>query len=212
MKKQLLTALLFAITLNGIAQSKPKPGAKPPTFTPKPGKVGATNKSAPIKNTPTPNKNEGKTIKFRDNKTYTIKGQEIAGYTDYSDNKPSKKNTFYYLRNGNNITITKLIMWIEQKTMDELRVYKFSALDLYTDGFGELGINEISEDQKEATFSLNVNAAEGKEIKYDVYSSWSAKPEARTFNYFTFESTDKAILEKVVADIKTVLPKVVEAE
>lgn len=194
--KKIITAALVLTTTLAVAQSTPKPQAPKGGLVKGPGKTKATQTQG-----------GGRTITFRDGKTYKITGEEIGGYTQQSDGKPSKRVTTYYLRNGNDITITVVKDWIEQKTMDELRVYKLKVQDLDPDRFGDISENEADENQIDKTYGLSLNANDGAAIKFDNYSLWEMKPEQRTSSYFTIEIKEKEMLEKIKTDISSLFPK-----
>ncbi len=203
MKQHLITISIMALSITCIAQKNNKPKVK--TQLPEITKT----LPKPIKSS-TITINNSKTIKFRDNKTYTIKGQTIGSYFEYEESKPRKQITFFYLLNGNKVTVTKLTDWVAQKTMDELKVYEFNTSDLNADNFGDITTNEPNESQKDTTYNLSMVAQEDKAINYDVYSIWEMKPEKRSFSYFTIECTKKEIIEKMIAEIKKTFPKKAE--
>ncbi len=192
--KKLLTAALLLSNLFIMAQGTPKPQA------PKGGLKPVRTKAAI-------SQAGGRTIKFKDGKTYKITGEEIGSYTQQTDGKPNKRITTYYIRSGNNVTVTVVKDWIEQKSMDELKVYKFSIKNLSTDGVGDIGEIEADEYQVDKTYTLNLTAQGGKTINFDTYTIWEFKPNQRTSSYFTIEIVNKEMLEKVKKDITALLPK-----
>lgn len=146
-------------------------------------------------------------ISFKDGATHTIKGSLVGVLKELSDGKESKTIKTYYHRQGDSITISFFKEWIAEKQMDELKVYHFHKSLIKADDFGEVSEQDSPTFVKGKFYGTILSAADGKEFEYEVYSIWESKPGKRSFSMFSIEDMAKEPLEKLVADIKTVLPK-----
>lgn len=146
-------------------------------------------------------------ITFKDGSTHAIKGSLVGVLKELNEGKESKTIKTYYHRQGDSITVSFFKEWIAEKQMDELKVYHFHKNLIKADDFGEVTEQDSPTFVKGKFFGTILSATEGKEFEYDVYSIWEGKPEKRSFSMFSIEDMAKEALEKLVADIKTVLPK-----
>jgi hypothetical protein len=150
-------------------------------------------------------------ITFRDGKTMELKGS-IAGeiIEKSSINENQHKYKYIYAIAAKNITIYSYKEWaVPASGFDELEEVSFDIALLKADE-GELEIteNEADENFKSKYYSLKLRSVDEKEFAVNIYSAWEAKPSSTTTkSSITIKSLQKESLEKMIAEIKTMLPK-----
>ena len=152
-----------------------------------------------------------KTITFNDNKKMEVAGTLLVTHKLLVDGIEKKQVRTYYYKNKDSMVVSFVTEFIATKKLDQLRVYTFSIGDIDGETFGEVTA-ENSANVKGQYWGLYFPAKNGYEYRYDTYSIKESTPIKTSFSIFTIESYDKAMLEKLAADIKKELPKVVSTE
>jgi hypothetical protein len=150
-------------------------------------------------------------ITFRDGKTMELKGElvgEIIEKSSINDNQHKYK--YIYAKTANIITIYSYNEWaVPASGFDELEEIVFDiALLKSDDGEIEITENEADENFTSKYYCVKLKSIDEKEFAVNIYSAWEAKPcGTKTKSSVTIKSLDKQSLEKMIADIKTMLPK-----
>ena len=152
-----------------------------------------------------------KTITFNDNKKVEVAGTLLDTHKLLVNGIEKKQVRTYYYKNKDSMVVSFVTEVIATKKLDELRIYTFSIGDIDGETFGEVTA-ENSANIKGQYWGLYFPAKNGYEYRYDTYSIAESTPTKTSFSIFTIESYDKAMLEKLAADLKKELPKVVSGE
>ena len=196
MKKIHLTFLIF-LTLNTTAQTKQIPKT-----------IGAATTAKQMAYSKMLRE---KTITFNDNKKVEVAGTLLDTHKLLVNGIEKKQVRTYYYKNKDSMVVSFVTEVIATKKLDELRIYTFSIGDIDGETFGEVTA-ENSANIKGQYWGLYFPAKNGYEYRYDTYSIAESTPTKTSFSIFTIESYDKAMLEKLAADLKKELPKVVSGE
>jgi type II secretory pathway component PulK len=150
-------------------------------------------------------------ITFRDGKPMELKGSlagEVVEKSSINDNQHRYK--YIYAIDAKNITIYSYNEWaVPASGFDELQEVKFDISSLKVDE-SDLEITENEPDENNATkyYSLNLSSIYEKEFAVNFYTAWEAKPSrTSTRSSFNIKSLKKESLEKMIAEIKTLIPK-----
>ena len=156
------------------------------------------------------------TIKFRDDKSLTIKGEKIGTYKEYDFFDPSieeKLTEYYCLKEQDNITIYEYRTWLtaaNKGRMDELRIYTFNKNQLEkSPEFTE----ETDEDVPTISYSLRLSAKEEQLIPCAIYDIYKSTPnKTQQLDYIRFSALEKTQFEQLANELALPVEEEVEEE
>jgi hypothetical protein len=157
------------------------------------------------------------TAPFQDGSTKKISGFLIGEMLEKSSiNENTKTIKFIYSRKDSVITIYKYTEWKNPASgMDDLRIYKFKTSDIVTeDGFDSIDENEADDSFDKPYFGFSFRGKDDYEIGFDVYNRYDSKKpnESRKWSSVSIQSFSKENIEKMLEDIKLVIPKTATEE
>ncbi|MEN9547514.1 MAG: hypothetical protein RIR12_105 [Bacteroidota bacterium] len=157
------------------------------------------------------------TAPFRDGTSKKITGFLVGEVLEKSSISGNSKTIKYiYSRKDSVITIHQYTEWTSPASgMDDIRIYQFKTGNIVTeDGFDSIDENEADESYSKPYFGFRFNGKDDYEIGYEVYNRYDAnKPsETRKWSSVSIQSFTKENIEKMLEDIKLVIPKPAEEE
>ncbi len=150
------------------------------------------------------------TIKFKDGKTKVLKGILISELTEkngFNDNL--MKDKYIYSRKDSLVTFYVYDEWQKPaEGFNQLREYTFHINQLKVDGDFKIEENQPDDNFTTKYYTLSGHAIEEKNFNINTYYSHKSTPHTTSiFGMFTLKSLKKESLEKVMTDLKSMLPK-----
>ena len=150
------------------------------------------------------------TISFRDNKTKDLKGilvSELIEKSAISGNE--KKYKYIYQRKDSLVTFYIYQEWHKPASgFDEFKEYTFHTNILQNDDAFVIDENEADENISSKYYSLSLRTINDKAFKINTYNRYQSTPDrTSTFSVFNIKSLNKENLQKVLDELKSMIPK-----
>lgn len=144
-------------------------------------------------------------LEFKDGKTLTIQGKLVGTVMQISDGKETKKEFYYFHKEGGELTLSVYTEWISAG-MDALKVYTFTIDQLGTTGLNAVSEYEADEYYKNIRYGFSMSTNSETPFKYLEYSRWSSVGEEKSFSLMNVYGEDKALVDALYAEINALLP------